>query len=272
MDAKIPMFPPIFDRVDDGAPWLIGGTASQTTRRVAGWHSHRRGQILGVVTGVMGIRTATSYWLIGSGQALWLPPGVEHAARSHGAFEGWSLYFTAPRSALLPATPFLIQSTRLLAAQAERLAEETYRGLWDEGLALLAETFWREFRSLPHATVSLPLPADGRLRRVAEALIENPADQRAQEAWAVCAGMSLRSFVRHFSAETGLPFSAWRQRARIVAAQERLARGEPVTGVALAVGYESLGAFAATFRRLTGFSPSDYARACRSKPGPRLRG
>jgi len=259
------MVPASLDQAEDGIPWLVGGVASQTTRRVASRHSHARGQILGTVAGVIGIMTDTSYWLVGPGQTLWLPPGLDHSARSHGAFAGWSLYVTTPRAATLPAAPFLIQTTRLLAAQAERLAEETHRGLWNEPLAMLAETFWHEFLSPPRATVALPLPGDARLRRVAEALIENPGDQRPEQAWAVDVGMSLRSFVRHFSAQTGMPFSAWRQRARIVNAQERLARDESVTSVALSVGYESLGAFAAVFRKLTGLSPSDYCGLCRAK-------
>ncbi|WP_284944421.1 AraC family transcriptional regulator [Acidisoma cladoniae] len=265
MHANPSMVPSILDRVESAAPWLVGGVASQNTRRVASRHRHDRGQILGTVAGVIGILTDTSYWLVGPGQTLWLPPGLDHAARSHGAFAGWSLYITTPRAATLSETPFLIQTTRLLAAQAERLAEQTHHDVWNEPLAMLAETFWHEFLSAQRATVALPLPVDPRLRRVAEALIEDPADQRAEQAWAAVAGMSLRSFVRHFSAQTGLPFSAWRQRARIVNAQERLARDEAVTSVALSVGYESLGAFAAVFRKLTGLSPSDYSGLCRAK-------
>ncbi|MEJ1977271.1 MAG: AraC family transcriptional regulator [Acetobacteraceae bacterium] len=194
---------------------------------------------------------------------LWLPPGLSHTARSHGAISGWSLYVGLQRCADLPSVPFLVQGTPLMNAQAERLSRRTFEGLWDQRLARLAETFWDEFLSQPHATLSLPLPSDRRLCRVAEALSDHPGDPRSQEAWAGLAGMSLRSFVRHFSGETGLPFSIWRQRLRILNAQELLARAEPVTEVALSVGYESLGAFAATFRRLTGYSPSAYSRMCR---------
>lgn len=76
--------------------------------------------------------------------------------------------------------------------------------------------------------------------------------------------MSVRSFVRHFGTETGMPFTAWRQRLRILNAQERLARGEAVTSVAFDVGYESPGAFAAIFRKITGHSPAAYMKLCRS--------
>jgi AraC-like DNA-binding protein len=263
MCANVTMVPPQLSNDQDVSPWLVGGYVEQATRRIADRHSHDRGQILGMATGVMGLRTDRDYWLIGPNQALWLPPGVSHTARSHGAIGGWSLYVGLQRCAALPSAPFLVQGTPLMNAQAERLSRRTFEGLWDQRLARLAETFWDEFLSRPHATLSLPLPSDRRLRRVTEALSEQPGDQRSQGAWAGFAGMSLRSFVRHFSGETGLTFSGWRQRLRIVNAQEQLARSEPVTQVALSVGYESLGAFAATFRRLTGYSPSEYSRICR---------
>jgi AraC-like DNA-binding protein len=263
MCAKVTMIPPKLNDAHDGAPWLVGGYVSQDTRHVADRHNHQRGRILGIMTGVMGLRTDKNYWLIGPGQALWLPPGLSHTARSHGAIGGWNLYVGLQRGAELPSEPFLVRGTPLMNAQAERLSRRTFEGFWDQRLARLAETFWDEFLSQPHATLSLALPSDRRLRRVAKALSEDPGDQRSQEAWAGLAGMSLRSFVRHFSAETGLPFSVWRQRLRILNAQELLARAEPVTKAALSVGYESLGAFAATFRRLTGYSPSEYSRMCR---------
>lgn len=86
-----------------------------------------------------------------------------------------------------------------------------------------------------------------------------PDDKRTQAEWAEHAGMSLRSFVRHFRADTGTGFAAWLQKLRMIEAQRRLALGERVTDVALGVGYESIGAFSAVFTRLTGYRPSRFA-------------
>ncbi|MFS8371017.1 helix-turn-helix domain-containing protein [Acetobacter indonesiensis] len=41
-----------------------------------------------------------------------------------------------------------------------------------------------------------------------------------------------------------------------------MARGERVTSVAPNVGYESPGAFAALFRKITGHSPAAYIKLC----------
>ncbi|MDF3859203.1 helix-turn-helix domain-containing protein, partial [Achromobacter denitrificans] len=47
--------------------------------------------------------------------------------------------------------------------------------------------------------------------------------------------------------------------ARLLAAMERLARGERVLEVALDLGYESPSAFAAMFRKAVGEPPSAFA-------------
>ncbi|WP_249201461.1 AraC family transcriptional regulator [Gluconobacter sphaericus] len=264
MYANSFMTPAAADRSNAGTPWLLGGHMKQNTRRVADRHAHERGQIFGIESGVMAIRTEHAYWLIGPGQCLWLPPHILHEARSHGAVSGWSLYAHKARCTTLPDEPFIAGGTRLLTALADRLSRDAYEARWDAHIARLAECFWHEFLAAPRASVSLPFPKSEQLCRVANSLSDNPADPRAQKDWARLAAMSLRSFVRHFTLETGLPFSVWRQRLRILNAQEKLARGESVASVALDVGYESLGAFATTFHKNTGYRPSDYAKLCRT--------
>ena len=58
--------------------------------------------------------------------------------------------------------------------------------------------------------------------------------------------------------ETGLTFAAWRQQARLLAATAMLAAGEPITRIAIELGYESTSAFTAMFRRTLGAPPSRY--------------
>lgn len=246
-----------------GVFWLSGSPVRQTNRRTTDLHVHERGQIFVVESGVMAVMTQSSYWLIGPGQLLWLPPDFVHEARSHGAITGWSLYITAERCSSVAHKPFVADCTRLLMAQVERLSQNAKETAYQASFTRLTECFWDEFLSIPRHFASLPFPEDARLKRVAEALSATPADPRGQQEWADMAGMSLRSFIRHFTTDTGMPFSAWRQRLRILNAQERLARRERVTDVAAAVGYESLGAFATAFKKSTGYSPSAYAQRCR---------
>lgn len=75
--------------------------------------------------------------------------------------------------------------------------------------------------------------------------------------------MSRRSFTRAFHRETGLSLSTWRQQACLFAALPRLADGEPITTVALDLGYESVAAFTTMFKRMLGESPRNWLRGTR---------
>ena len=77
---------------------------------------------------------------------------------------------------------------------------------------------------------------------------------------------SERTVARLFLSETGLSFGAWRQQARVLEAMGRLGGGAPVTQVALDLGYDSVSAFSAMFRRAAGASPSAYRHGAVTSP------
>ena len=63
---------------------------------------------------------------------------------------------------------------------------------------------------------------------------------------------------RLFRREAHMSFATWRQHVRLMEAMARLATGEPVTSVALDVGYNSPSAFTAMFRKSFGAAPTRY--------------
>src|SRR5690606_1733012 len=117
-----------------------------------------------------------------------------------------------------------------------------------------------ELRALKPEPLHLPHPRDPRLKRIAEALIADPADGRALADWAKAAAASERTLARLFVKETGMTFGAWRERLRLTAAVARLAEGQPVTAVAFDLGYQSPSAFIAMFRRSLGDTPGRYLK------------
>ena len=102
------------------------------------------------------------------------------------------------------------------------------------------------------------MPLDRRLLRIAQAVLEQPQDNRSLEDWATWAGLSARSLSRLFRAETALSFAQWRQQARLSRGLEQLAEGTAVATVADALGYDSVSAFVAMFRRNLGQPPARY--------------
>lgn len=221
-----------------------------------GRHSHQRTQLVVAAAGVLTVGTADGSWTVPPQRAVWVPGGHEHELVMHGPVELRSLYFLpglpgVPRqTAVLWVTPLARELVlRLMALPAGRPAPRWRR---------LVEALLDELRGLDAPALHLPLPADRRARRVAEALLAEPGDTRRLEDWARHVGAAPRTLLRQFRRDTGLGFSAWRQQARFHAALPRLAAGEPVTGVALDLGYDSPSAFVAAFRRAFGTTPGRY--------------
>jgi len=55
-----------------------------------------------------------------------------------------------------------------------------------------------------------------------------------------------------------MTFGKWRQQLRLLHALSLLASGEPVTSVALEVGYDSTSAFISAFKGAMGTTPGRY--------------
>jgi AraC-like DNA-binding protein len=128
----------------------------------------------------------------------------------------------------------------------------------DEQQSRIAMVILDELRAAPIQPFGLPMPRDSRLVLIASALLDDPGDRRGVDEWARWSGISERTLSRRFVAETGFTYTAWRQRARLMRALEMLAEGQAVTVVALDLGYDSVSAFIALFKRTLGVAPSAY--------------
>ena len=115
-----------------------------------------------------------------------------------------------------------------------------------------------EIARLPQKALGLPMPREPRLAKLCRAFVAAPDPHLTIEDWAGSLAMSRRAFTRAFRVATGLSLSVWRQQACLFTAVPRLADGEPVTTVALDLGYDSVAAFTTMFTRMLGASPRAY--------------
>lgn len=221
-------------------------------------HRHPVGQLVFAASGVMTVATPAGAWVVPPLRAVWLPPRAVHAIRMTGPVAVRMVYVAASHGAGLPEAPCVVQVSPLLRECILRLMTLPARRAADGPAARLVAVLLDEIRAAPVSPLHLPRPADPRARRVVRALEADPSDRRPLAAWARTAGASTRTLARLFRRETGLGFRAWRQQLRLLRGLERLAAGDPVTRVALDVGYESASAFVAAFRRALGTSPGRY--------------
>ena len=90
----------------------------------------------------------------------------------------------------------------------------------------------------------------------------DPGARWTLKALAEKAGMSRSSFAQKFKAAVGSSPMDYVTRWRMLLAGDRLANGtEPVSVIALSLGYDSESAFSTAFKRVMGCSPRRYAQA-----------
>lgn len=218
------------------------------------WHSHHAGQLWRIAAGLLVIETPLGRSLVPAKHIGWIPPGQQHAAFSESAIEGCAVYLDPAHCEGLPEKATLFESDDLTDALFSRLsvAGSEYD---PRKLILLLE----ELALASQVRFYLPVPTDPRLKNVVRRLLQSVDDNQTVESHASRAGMSVRTFNRRFSAETGMNFVNWRQLARVMQAMEWLAAGKPVGWIALSCGYSSVSAFIEVFRTWTGKTPGQWA-------------
>ena len=221
-------------------------------------HQHERAQLIHATAGTMRVSTDDGMWIVPPQRALWMPAGVRHSIVILSDTTMRTLYVRDDVAAFMPKSCHVMSVSPLLRELVVRATELPVQ--YDESgpAGHVVALILSELRGLQSLPLQLPMPRDTRLRALCEALLAAPADQRPLDAWAGTINSSARTLARHFQSETGLSFGAWRQQARVLEAMGRLGGGEPVTRVALDLGYESVSAFSAMFHRATGTSPSRF--------------
>ncbi len=226
------------------------------------WHTHSDHQLAWAAKGVLTVRTETTAFVLPPTRAMWIPAGLRHETLSAGTATMRSAYVN-PVSCPIDwreGTP--VEASPLLAELLGYLEVTAVGGERRQHAEVLLLDV---IRTVPMTTVQVRMPVEERASQVARGLAEFPSDGRTVAEWGREVGASGRTLERLFLAETGVPFGRWRALLRLQAAIVRLAGGESVGNAARQVGYESVSAFVAAFRRETGTTPAAYFR----QSGPR---
>jgi AraC-like DNA-binding protein/quercetin dioxygenase-like cupin family protein len=222
------------------------------------FHRHTRSQLLYASSGVMTVTTASGIWVVPPLRAIWIPALMGHQINCSGRLSMRTLYIkpaVAPhlgKECCVLSVPPVLRELILYATTLPHLYKP------DSPAERIMHVILDLVQSLEVAPLDLPIPKDDRLQKIFVRLTENPADNRSLEEWGGKVGATSRTLARLFRSETGMSFMQWRQQVRILEGLRRLAREEPVTTVALELGYNSPSAFIAMFRNALGRTPGQY--------------
>jgi AraC-like DNA-binding protein len=250
--------PPDLGRVEDRArPILSFAWRSDGPHRAAA-HRHPRAHIIEVLAGSMWAATPEGSWLVPTGQAIWIPPHVFHSVYAHGAASARMLFVDESCVHDLPTRAGTVTVSPLLSELTARALDHGNVYGVDGPMTRLAAVLLDELAAMEPSPLLVPISGEPRLAAVMQRLIDDPGCDDPLAVLASAAGASERTMARLFATETGMSFSRWRTRLRLVESIERLNRGETVTAVAADLGYSSAAAFTHMFRSNLGSLPSDH--------------
>jgi len=221
-------------------------------------HTHRKAQLVLTTRGTVSCEAEGGLWIVPQHSALWIPGGVEHAIRTTGLTQMYFLFVDREVAMTLPS----VCSTVTVSPLFRELLIHTAKlpSLYDisgpDGR--LVAVVLDQLKAAPVEQLHLPMPSHPKLRRIAEAMVEDPSERVTIAEWGrrVCA--SERTLTRILLRETGMSFGRWRRQLHLIIALDRLRRGASVQEVSLDLGYESASAFITMFKKTLGKPPARY--------------
>jgi AraC-like DNA-binding protein len=228
--------------------WPSGGTSPA--------HSHPRGHLVYAASGVLAVHTDGGTSIVPADRVAWIPPGFDHHHRAHGRTDMRIVFLPASLARRAPARPAVFVASGLARELLLTLAGP--REFDRAARSRLQRVLVDELGEASAPRLQLPEPRDDRLRAVARALQENPADNATLAGLGRKVGASARTLSRLFRDELGMTFYEWRTQLRIYHSLVLLADGHDITRVAHACGWANPSGFIAAFTAIVGTTPGRH--------------
>lgn len=261
MTAYLPKIPSILHKVreleEQPDPVVAFGREYPSGHLIES-HRHERAQLIYASKGIMRVDTPSGIWVVPPMRAIWVPPAVDHEIRASSAVHMRTLFLRPGLRESLPRECCVVEVSPLLRELILRMVELAQSDTTDDAAVHMTELILGEIRAVRVLPMHIPMPSDARLLRICRSILQNPADTRTCSQWGASVGACRRTLERLFQRETGTSFRNWRQQVRLIAALNRIAAEDPISVVALDLGYQSPSAFTAMFKRTLGCPPREF--------------
>ncbi len=236
---------------------------------VTGWHFHDVHEIEYACRGVVEVRTQAGHYLLPPHQAAWIPAGLRHQTTLNADGRTLAVLF---EPGLVPAAG---DRVRIIAVSALLREMMLYSARWPisrTGSGAEADSF---FQALGYVVagalederpLNLPVSADPVVTAATD-YTRAHLDRVAVSDVTRAVGVSERTLRRIFSTHLGMSWRSYLLRARVLRSMALLSQPDrSVLEVSIAVGFDDVGAFARSFARHCGETPSAYKRRISGTP------
>jgi len=236
---------------------------------VTGWHFHDVHEIEYAIRGMVEVKTEAGHYLLPPHQAAWIPAGLHHQTTLNAGVQTLAVLFE-PR-----LVPMAGDRVRIIAVSALLREMMRYSVRWpisrtESGME--ADSF---FQTLGYVVAEaldderpLHLPvANDPVVTAATDYTRAHLDYVALSDVTRAIGVSERTLRRIFNTHLGMSWRSYLLRARVLRSMALLAQPDrSILEVSIAVGFDDVGAFARSFARHCGETPSAYKRRISGAP------
>jgi AraC-like DNA-binding protein len=250
--------------------WAGGSvTYDGAERLVTGWHFHDVHEIEYACRGIVEVKTQAGHYLLPPHQAAWIPAGLHHQTTLNAGAQTLAVLLEPGLVALAG------DRVRIIAVSALLREMMLYSARWPISRVESGAEADSYFQTLGYVVgaaldderpLSLPVSADPVVTAATEytrAHLNHVTVSDVTHA----VGVSERTLRRIFHAHLGLSWRSYLLRARVLRSMALLAQPDrTVLEVSIAVGFDDVGAFARSFARHCGETPSAYKRRVSEAP------
>lgn len=232
---------------------------TQAQQEETPFHRHRKCQLVMPLEGYVSSRIGDQLWMVPSQCAVWIPSNYLHCNFVSANARVCSL-FVSPDHPNLPTAPCTLAISSLVKELILHLTKQAQNYAPHSPTDKLVDVLLHELKQARHEKFDFPLPKSPKLAQIAQALLNAPANRSTLAQWAKQVNVSERTLARLIKTEIGTTFGHWRGQLHLMVALEKLTEGESVQTTAEALGYESVSAFIAFFKKNLGHSPKQYLK------------
>ncbi len=236
---------------------------------VTGWHFHDVHEIEYACRGMVEVETEAGHYLLPPHQAAWIPAALHHKTTLHAGVQTLAVLF---EPSLVPMGG---DRVRIIAVSALLREMMLYSARWPISRTESGAEADSFFQALGYVVadalddempLNLPVPADPVVSAATD-YTRAHLDRVTVSDVTRAVGVSERTLRRIFRAHLGMSWRSYLLRARVLRSMAMLAQSDrTVLEVSIAVGFDDAGAFARSFARHCGETPSAYKRRISGAP------
>ena len=236
---------------------------------VTGWHFHDVHEIEYACRGMVEVETEAGHYLLPPHQAAWIPAGLRHQTTLNAGAQTLAVLFEPG------LVPLAGDRVRIIAVSALLREMMLYSARWPISRSESGAEADSFFQALGYVVAEalddemplhLPVPTDPVVAAATD-YTRAHLDRVTVSDVTRAVGVSERTLRRIFGTHLGMSWRSYLLRARVLRSMALLAQPDrSVLEVAIAVGFDDAGAFARSFARHCGETPSAYRRRISETP------